>query len=396
MGRAERIRKAGDEAAVSSYNATDSDLPEIMQPETPKAAPQSVAGIATQEESPNHRPEIVRVESERKNIQIDSKIIETFLRSGDLRELTSEQRVSYYNAFCGSVGLNPITRPLEFIVLNGKVVLYARRDCTDQLRKIHGVSITGIETRKEDGLYVSVAHAKDKSGKVDVATGAVSVEGLKGESLANAIMKSETKAKRRVTLSICGLGLLDESEIDLGSTTETLTSAPARDTAAPVTVAVEPEQKKESPKETPKEPPSSPKAPEAASPQPQPSPATGNGKAPSASPDAYQPLPEAASGRDKITAMEKFCFGASPCDNRAIRYLPMAVGVPSLLAGPFDIEQNGKWNPKKWNTVMSALADRKERFAFIEQQLALLGRESFVKWALAMVASARGRGVFGK
>jgi len=36
---------------------------------------------------------------------------------------------------------------------------------------------------------------------------------LQGESLANALMKAETKAKRRVTLSICGLGMLDETEI---------------------------------------------------------------------------------------------------------------------------------------------------------------------------------------
>ena len=33
-------------------------------------------------------------------------------------------------------------------------------------------------------------------------------------ALANAIMKTETKAKRRATLSICGLGFLDESEIE--------------------------------------------------------------------------------------------------------------------------------------------------------------------------------------
>jgi len=28
------------------------------------------------------------------------------------------------------------------------------------------------------------------------------------------MMKAETKAKRRVTLAICGLGFLDESEVD--------------------------------------------------------------------------------------------------------------------------------------------------------------------------------------
>ena len=37
---------------------------------------------------------------------------------------------------------------------------------------------------------------------------------LKGDALANALMKAETKAKRRVTLSIAGLGWLDETELD--------------------------------------------------------------------------------------------------------------------------------------------------------------------------------------
>ena len=52
------------------------------------------------------------------------------------------------------------------------------------------------------------------SGRTDESVGAVSLEGLKGDHRANALMKCETKAKRRVTLSICGLTFLDESEIE--------------------------------------------------------------------------------------------------------------------------------------------------------------------------------------
>jgi hypothetical protein len=40
------------------------------------------------------------------------------------------------------------------------------------------------------------------------------VGNLKGDALANALMKAETKAKRRVTLSIAGLGWLDETELE--------------------------------------------------------------------------------------------------------------------------------------------------------------------------------------
>jgi hypothetical protein len=55
---------------------------------------------------------------------------------------------------------------------------------------------------------------QDKHGRTDIARGAVNISGLKGEMLANAMMKAETKAKRRATLSICGLGLLDEVEVE--------------------------------------------------------------------------------------------------------------------------------------------------------------------------------------
>lgn len=140
--------------------------------------------------------------------------IETVLVRGDLAALTPEQRLHYYRAVCESVGLNPLTQPFQYITLSQKLVLYARKDATDQLRKIHGVSITRLEREIIDGVCVVTASASMPDGRQDQSCGAVSVKGLAGEALANALMKSETKGKRRVTLSICGLGMLDETEID--------------------------------------------------------------------------------------------------------------------------------------------------------------------------------------
>lgn len=151
----------------------------------------------------------------------DAAAIEQVLIGGDLSKLTDAQRVSYYNAICQSLGLNPLTQPFAYIPLNGKLRLYALKDATEQLRKIHGVSVTQLEKLFHEGLYIVTAHASDKTARTDASTGAVSISGLKGENLANALMKAETKAKRRVTLSICGLGMLDETEA------ETLMPAPA-------------------------------------------------------------------------------------------------------------------------------------------------------------------------
>lgn len=141
-------------------------------------------------------------------------IMERVLLAGDLSKLSNSDRLFYYSHVCESVGLNPLTRPFDYIQLNGKLTLYAKRDATDQLRKIHGVSIAISGRQTIEGVHIVTARAKDKTGREDESTGAVTIASLKGDALANALMKAETKAKRRVTLSICGLGLLDETEIE--------------------------------------------------------------------------------------------------------------------------------------------------------------------------------------
>jgi hypothetical protein len=145
---------------------------------------------------------------------IEFTAIEKVLIQGDLEPLTPEQRVEYAKRVSDSLGLNFLTNPFAFMRFQGKTVLYAKRDCTDQLRRIYNVSITGLEVKTLDGLYIVIASAKLPNGRTDQATAALPIGGLKGLDLANAIMKCETKAKRRVTLSICGLGMLDETEAE--------------------------------------------------------------------------------------------------------------------------------------------------------------------------------------
>ena len=67
--------------------------------------------------------------------------IEDVLMKGDLSRLSEHQRLEYYNSVCKSLGLNPLTRPFEYLTLNGKLTLYARRDAAEQLRKINGISV---------------------------------------------------------------------------------------------------------------------------------------------------------------------------------------------------------------------------------------------------------------
>jgi hypothetical protein len=145
--------------------------------------------------------------------KIGAETMEKVLILGDLKALTPLERVSYYDAVCKSLGLNPLTRQFD-LNLNGKTQLYAKRECTEQLRQIRGVNLTIKAREVTEGCYVVTAAATLPNGRQDESIGAVPIEGLKGENRSNALMKAEAKAKRRVTLSICGLTFLDESEVD--------------------------------------------------------------------------------------------------------------------------------------------------------------------------------------
>jgi len=138
--------------------------------------------------------------------------LESLILGGDISKLKPLERIAYYNARCKSLGLDPYSKPFDYLKLQGKTVLYANRACSDQLRKLHNISIAITQAEAIDGIYVVRAKATMPNGRTDESLAAVVIKGLRDSDFANAIMKCETKAKRRVTLSICGLGMNDESE----------------------------------------------------------------------------------------------------------------------------------------------------------------------------------------
>jgi hypothetical protein len=145
---------------------------------------------------------------------ISAAALERVLIGGDLSRLSPEERVSYYRTVCSNLNLDPLMKPFEYLNLNGRLVLYALRACTDQLRFRDRISIQIMAREVIDDIYVVTAQASTPDGRRDESTGAVSLAGLKGEAKCNGMLKAETKAKRRVTLSLCGLGLLDETEVE--------------------------------------------------------------------------------------------------------------------------------------------------------------------------------------
>jgi hypothetical protein len=145
----------------------------------------------------------------------DQDLANALILNGDLSKLQANQKVAYYNGYCTRLGLDPFTKPFEILRLNGKEVLYLTRAGAQQLNKLHKVShaITNRELVEQAGVYQVTARA-ESDGRYTESIGAVNIAGLKGDAYANAIMKAETKAKRRATLDLLGLGILDETEVE--------------------------------------------------------------------------------------------------------------------------------------------------------------------------------------
>jgi len=144
--------------------------------------------------------------------------IQQALVDGHLAELDDGKRLEFYKSVCMALELEWTTKPFAFIQLGKELSLYALKCCTDQLREGRGISLVITGAKTFQGLHVARVRATTLSGRTDESLGAVPVfdyqgNELHGNDLANAMMWAETKAKRRVTLAICGLGILDESEV---------------------------------------------------------------------------------------------------------------------------------------------------------------------------------------
>ena len=146
-------------------------------------------------------------------VKVDDGVMASIVLNGDLSKLTQPQLVQYYNAYCQRVGLDPVTKPFDILNLKGKVVLYCTRAGAQQLSMLHKISQAITSREVVNGAYVVTCRSSGLDGRFTDSIGAVPIANLTGENYTNAIMKCETKAKRRSILDFCGLGMLDESEV---------------------------------------------------------------------------------------------------------------------------------------------------------------------------------------
>lgn len=148
------------------------------------------------------------------------EVLLSLVTTNNWKDLSPAHRLAGMKAKCQALGIDPMTGPFEFIEFKtGTVTLYPTKSCTDQLRMKHGVTVRITESGwdADAKLYFAKAIATDRNGRQDEDEAWLDAGGM---TPANARMKVITKVKRRVTLSICGLGAIADiaDEFDDSST----------------------------------------------------------------------------------------------------------------------------------------------------------------------------------
>lgn len=134
----------------------------------------------------------------------------------DTRQLTGAQRRALLASLHHQLGLNPLSGAVMFLLTNGRETLYVKKEGTDQIarrEKLTRETLKGpcVETMEGVKVVICQVCVKHPDGRAETCTATLP---FSAGGLVNDLMKVETKAKRRATLSLCGLGMLAEDEIE--------------------------------------------------------------------------------------------------------------------------------------------------------------------------------------
>jgi hypothetical protein len=164
----------------------------------------------TETEKPMPTEEVVEI----RRPYISPEVINSVILNGDLSKLSPNDLTSYYVYRCQSMGLDPASKPFDVLTLQGKKVIYANKQCAASLRALHKISTQIIDEREWNGQLIFRVRAWYPDGRQHEDEGYANIENLRGDQLGNARLKAITKATRRAILHLCGLGELDESEVE--------------------------------------------------------------------------------------------------------------------------------------------------------------------------------------
>jgi hypothetical protein len=137
--------------------------------------------------------------------------------NGSVSHFDKSQKQALLSKLCMTLGLNEETQPFRIYTNSmGEEYIYATKECCAQLRHRECISIEEIDIPIILGNTISVrVKGSNKHDRTSWEIGSVGVDAtLTPAQEAHAIMTAVTKAKRRLTLCLSGLGVLADVELE--------------------------------------------------------------------------------------------------------------------------------------------------------------------------------------
>lgn len=157
-------------------------------------------------------------------VSMENASVREYFRSGNVAQMSEVEKDYVLARLCEKYGLDPILRPFDLISFQGGQKFYMTASATNQLANAKGLSRQVLNLTIDDTRMIArcTVEVKDPNGRSEVANGFIAVSKfqqppkgdtsgipkkvpLDGDDLANALLKLETKTKRRATLSFFGV-----------------------------------------------------------------------------------------------------------------------------------------------------------------------------------------------
>lgn len=184
--------------------------------------------------------DVITTSSNAMAVNMQSASVREYFRSGNVAQLNEHEKDFVLAKLCERYGLDPILRPFDLISFQGGQKFYMTASATNQLANAKGLSreVVSLDIVEDKMMAKCTVKVSDPTGRTEVANGFIAISKflaptkadpvpkrvlLDGDDLANALLKLETKTKRRATLSFFGV-------MDAGSDYE---DRPAANVVAP-------------------------------------------------------------------------------------------------------------------------------------------------------------------
>jgi hypothetical protein len=166
--------------------------------------------------------ELVPSKSAAMTVSMETAAVKEYFRSGNVAAMTDDERDYVRVKLCQKYDLDPILRPFDLISFNGGMKFYMTASATNQLANAKSLTreVLLLEVNAEQMLARCTVKVSDTNGRAETANAFIAVSKflaptkenpvprkvlMDGEDLANALLKLETKAKRRATMSFFGV-----------------------------------------------------------------------------------------------------------------------------------------------------------------------------------------------